>query len=117
MEGAYNYGIIWAIYLLATGGFYTVFWRLTAFRRRLWLSYSLRALMVALILTPWYANTQGDTLAPALMITALDAITIDVQAATRALAPLLASLLAAELVASILWLLRLRKKKAANTEA
>lgn len=117
MEGAYNYGFIWAIYLLASGVFYAVFWRLTGFRHRLWLSYSLRALMAALILTPWYANTQGSGLAPALMITTLDAITINVQAASRALAPLLASLVVAEALASILWLLKIRKKKAANTEA
>lgn len=111
-EGAYNYWVIWAVYLAASGLFYRVYWRITAFRRHLWLSNSLRAVMAALILTPWYANTQGASLAPALMVTVLDAITIGAEAATRALVPLLVALLLAELAASTLWLLRRKAKKA-----
>jgi hypothetical protein len=113
-EGTYNYWVIWAVYLIAAALFYRIYWRLTGFRRRLWLSYSLRALMAALILTPWYANTQGDSLAPALMVTTLDAITVGVDAASRALVPLLVALLLAEIVASILWLGRKKRKKAAK---
>ena len=110
MEANHNFVLIWAFYLLASGIFYTVYWRLTAFRRRLWLSYSLRALMAALILTPWYANTQDAVMAPALMVTTLDAITIGTEAAVRALVPLLLALLAAEVLACLVWFGKTRGK-------
>lgn len=113
-EGTYNYWVIWSVYLAASALFFRIYWRLTAFKRRLWLSYSLRAVMAALILTPWYANIQGQVLAPALMITTLDAITIGGEAVSRALVPLLLAMLLAELFASIMWLLRIRGKKAAK---
>lgn len=110
MEASHNFFLIWAVYLLASAVFYTIYWRLTAFRRRLWLSYSLRAVMAALILTPWYANTQDAVLAPALMVTTLDAITIGTDAAVRALVPLALALLGAEVLASLVWFARIRSK-------
>lgn len=110
MEANHNFFLIWAVYLLASGVFYTIYWRLTAFRRRLWLSYSLRALMAALILTPWYVNTQDTVLAPALMVTTLDAITVGADAGVRALVPLLLALLAAEVLASLAWFAKIRSK-------
>ena len=109
MEAESNYWLIWLVYLAASAVFYPVFWRLTAFSRRRWLSYSLRATMAALILTPWYANTQSDTLAPALMIAALDAITIGGDAVARASTPLLLALILAECVATVLWFLHRRR--------
>mgnify|MGYP006304855795 CR=1 FL=1 len=110
MEASYNFVLIWAVYLIASAVFYAIYWRLTAFRRRLWLSYSLRAVMAALILTPWYANTQDSVVAPALMVTTLDAITIGREAALRAMVPLLLALLAAEVLASVIWFARIRSK-------
>ena len=110
MEASHNFVLIWAVYLLASAVFYAIYWRLTAFRRRRWLSYSLRAVMAALILTPWYANTQDSVLAPALMVTTLDAITIGSDAAVRAMVPLLLALLAAEVFACLLWFARKRSK-------
>ena len=112
-----NYFLIWLVYLAATAVFYYVYWRVTAFRQRIWLSYSLRALMLALVLTPWYANTQGTVLAPALMVVALDTITIGVGAMGRAMVPLTLSLLAAEILASIAWLIRKRRTKSAVKHA
>jgi len=109
MEAANNFWLIWLVYLAASAVFYPLFWRLTAFTNRRWLSYSLRATMAALILTPWYANTQGDTLAPALMVTTLDAITIGGDAATRASVPLFLALLLAECVATVMWFLHRRR--------
>jgi len=110
MEASHNFVLIWAVYLLASAVFYVVYWRLTAFRRRLWLSYSLRAVMAALILTPWYVNTQDSVLAPALMVTTLDAITVGTDAAIRAAVPLLLALLAAEVLACLAWFARIRRK-------
>lgn len=117
METGPNYLLIWLIYLLATAVFFWVYWKATAFRKRLWLSYSLRALMLALALTPWYANSQGDVIAPALMVVTLDAITLGPDTMGRALIPLVLSLLAAELLATIVWYAKKPQKKQAKTEA
>jgi hypothetical protein len=117
MEAAPKYLLIWAIYLLASAGFFWIYWKVTAFKRQIWLSYSLRALMLALVLTPWYANTQGDVYAPALMVVTLDAITLGLDTIARALAPLLISLIAAEILATIAWLVHRNKKKRVKTEA
>ncbi len=115
MEASPNYLFIWLVYLTASAVFFWVYWRLTAFRNQLWLSCSLRALMLALVLTPWYANTQGDVYAPALMVLTLDAITLGLDTMGRALTPLILSLLAAELVATVAWLFLRRKKKLVKT--
>jgi len=110
MEAETDYWLIWLLYMGASLVFYPIFWRYTAFHRALWLSCSLRALMAALILTPWYANTQGEALAPALMVATLDAITIGTEAATRAAVPLVLGLILAEIVATVWWVV-LRKKQ------
>lgn len=115
-EAAPNYFLIWLIYLAASAVFYWVYWRLTAFKKRIWLGYSLRAIMLALILTPWYANTQGDVFAPALMIIALDAITIGTDAMGRAAVPLLLAIVAAEAFACLAWFIRRKEKKPVKTE-
>jgi hypothetical protein len=111
MEAESNYWVIWFIYLAAAAVFYSIFWRLTAFSRALWISYSLRAVAAAVILTPWYANSQTGILAPALMVVTLDAITMGSSAVGRALVPLLLGLLVAESFASVLYLIRKRSKR------
>ncbi len=68
--------------------------------------------MLALIATPWYANVDGTTLAPALMIVALDAITIGLDAAGRALVPLILALIVAEFAATLVYFLSRKSKKA-----
>lgn len=114
VETETNYWLIWLVYLLASACFYPFFWRLTDWRWR-WLSYSLRGLMAALILTPWYVNEQSQVLAPALMVSTLDAITIGPAAAARATVPLVLGLLFAEIVASILWFLHRRRRRTRST--
>lgn len=111
MEAESNYWLIWMIYLAASVVFYLIFWWITRSRRALWTVYSLRAITAAIILTPWYANAQGTTLAPALIVLLLDIITIDSAAATRAAVPLVLSIIVAELVATILFLLRRKSKR------
>lgn len=117
METGPNYLFIWLIYLLAAAVFFWIYWKATAFRRRLWLSYSLRALMLALALTPWYANSQGDVIAPALMVVTLDAITLGPDTMGRALNPLVLSLLTAEILATIVWFAKRPRKKQEKSEA
>lgn len=116
METETNYWLIWLVYLLASACFYPVFWRLTEWRWR-WLSYSLRGLMAALMLTPWYVNDQSDVLAPALMVSTLDAITIGPAAAARATVPLVLALVFAEIVATILWALHRRRRRTRGAPA
>ena len=116
MDADTNYWLIWIVYLAAAGVFYPIFWKVTRFRWR-WLGYSLRGLMAALIFTPWYANDQLNVLAPALMVAALDAITIGAEAASRASVPLVLALLTAEILATIIWLVHRKRKSAAKTRA
>lgn len=73
--------------------------------------------MVALVFTPWYANIEGSTLAPALMVLALDVITIGANAAGRALVPLLLSMLVAEVLATIYYLVQRKSKKTVKTKS
>ena len=112
MEATDNYWLIWLVYGLTATLFYWVYWRATRFPKALWISFSARALMLALIITPWYANVEGTTLAPALMIVTLDAITIGLDSAGRALVPLVLALVLAEFVATICYLFSRNKKKA-----
>lgn len=112
METATNYWLIWFVYLGAGAVFYTIFWRITAFKKHLWLAYLLRAVIAAIILTPWYANPQQELLAPALIVIMLDAITLGGSQAARAIVPLALALLLAVVVAfSTLYLRRKRDKK------
>ena len=109
MAAETNYWLIWTIYLAASGVFYAVFWLLTAFSTAKWLSYSLRAVAAAVILTPWYANVQGESFAPALMVMTLDLITIGTSAVGRAAIPLLLSVIASEIAATVFYFVQKRQ--------
>ena len=106
MESAIsNYWTFWLVYLLAATVFYGIFWRFTASLNSGWLQYVLRSVSAAIILTPWYTNSQESLMAPALMIAVLDGITIGADAAIRAVVPLmLAIILAVMLAAALLFL-------------
>ena len=106
MEGIANYYLIWAVYLLAAAVFMAVFWHMTRFPRARWLAYFLRAILAAIILTPWYAHPEQTVLAPALMVAMLDAITSGGAAAGRALVPLVLALLAVLFGGGLLFLIR-----------
>ena len=116
MEADSNYWLVWVIYLTASALFYGVFWRLTRFRQARWTAYSLRAIVAVIILTPWYANAQGTTLAPALMVLALDAITIGSEAAIRSIIPLILAIILAEALATVIFFIKKRRYKPAKTK-
>lgn len=111
MMEASNYWLVWLIYLLAAAAFLAVFWRFTRFTQATWLSYSLRAIVIAIILTPWYANPQGGVLAPALIVVLLDAITIGGSEAARATVPLVLAIILALLVATVMLVINKRRKR------
>ncbi len=106
MQPFANYYLVWIVYLLAGGVFYSIFWYFTAFPRARWLAYFLRAIMAAIIVTPWYANSEQTVLAPALMVAMLDAITSGGGSAARALVPLILALLAVLFGGGLLFVLR-----------
>ena len=99
-----NYGSFWLAYLAAAAVFLILLWRFAAFPQRVFLNYSLRAFFLALLLTPWTANTNDPYFAPALMVMTLDTITLGSQAGLRAFVPLFVALVCAQLIATILWL-------------
>ncbi|GJM12469.1 MAG: hypothetical protein DHS20C12_08720 [Pseudohongiella sp.] len=109
MESIGNYWFFWTLYLGAAAVFTAVFWRVTGFERAIWSSYSLRAIAIAIIFTPWYSNPQESVMAPALMVAALDAITGGLSAAFRSLVPLILALVLALLVAAVASIIKKKK--------
>ena len=103
-----NYASFWVGYLIAAAVFLMLLWRWAVLPRRVLLNYSLRGFFIAALLTPWTANTSDPYFAPALMVMALDTITLGSQAGIRAFVPLLVALVLAQLVAVALWLRRRR---------
>ena len=115
MDSIGNYWFFWALYLDAALIFIAIFWRVTRFEREIWASYSLRAVMIAVIFTPWYSNSQDSGMAPALMVAALDAITGGAAAAFRSFVPLgLAVFCALLLAGAMSFLKKKRIKKSLN---
>ena len=114
MEVEANYWLIWIIYLVASAFFYWIFWRVTDFDKAKWTSYSLRAIAAAVILTPWYSNIQGETMAPALMVMTLDLITNGREAVARSAIPMFLAIIAAEIAVTIFYFIqKSRRAKAA----
>ena len=113
MDVEANYWLIWIIYLVASAIFYWGFWLVTDFNKAKWTSYSLRAAAAAVILTPWYANIQGETMAPALMVMTLDLITNGREAVVRSAIPMVLAIIAAEVVVTIFYFIQKSRAKAA----
>ncbi|MDE0982554.1 MAG: hypothetical protein OSB11_11400 [Gammaproteobacteria bacterium] len=97
-----NYWFFWALYLGAAVIFSGLFWRVTRFEKAIWASYSLRAVAIAVVFTPWYSNSQDSGMAPALMVATLDAITGGFEAAFRSFVPLALAVLFSLLLASVM---------------
>lgn len=89
----------WGIYLAAGLVCYLLFYRLTSAIHYKPLANSLRAILLALMFTPWYVAPDQDLMAPALMVMLLDMISKGGTAFIRALVPLLLALLLALTIA------------------
>ena len=98
MTSSSDYLLVWVIYLSTASIFCLIFWHVTDFIKRRGIAYSLRVFLLAVILTPWYANSQEGLLAPAIIVVLLDAITAGGGAAIRALVPLLLAIVSAQIV-------------------
>ena len=103
MDSIGNYWFFWILYLGASVLFTGIFWRVTSFERAIWASYSLRAVAIAVIYTPWYSNSLESEMAPALMVAALDAITVGFEAAFRSFVPLILTVLFGLLLAGAIY--------------
>jgi hypothetical protein len=104
MSSEFDYSLIWLIYVSAGALFYWVLHGFTKTVKPVWSLYCLRAVYLGLAFTPAYANDQGDTLAPALMVSTLDLITKGSEALSRGLMPLLLVLLSSVGIATIVYL-------------
>jgi len=83
-----EYGLAWLIYLCSSLGVFVVMWWLT----RRWLvpiRYASRAIIAALLFTPWINVTEQQLFAPALTIVFFSMIDGDMPAAIRGLIPML----------------------------
>ncbi len=99
MLGIYGYLIGWLIYLIAGATCYLLFYRFTGMIRFKPLANTLRAIMLALIFTPWYVAADQDLMAPAVLVIILDVITLGGTAFVRAFVPLLMAMIFALILA------------------
>jgi hypothetical protein len=108
-----DYVAAWTAYLIAAIVFSALSWRVL--RRMAWreFAYVLECCLLALLFTPWYVLDGQDILAPALMVFALDIVTVKPEEGVRALVPLVMALFLSLIVAGLLsvWH-RVRQRKA-----
>lgn len=106
MLDIYDYILGWGIYIAAGTLCFVIFYRTTGAIRFKPIANSLRAMMLALMFTPWYVTAEGDLLAPAIIVMMLDMVTIGGTSFVRAMVPLGLSIVAAFVIALALPLLR-----------
>lgn len=114
-----DYIAAWTAYLITALVFSALSWRVL--RRMPWreAAYVLECWLLALLFTPWYVLEGQDILAPALMVFALDVVTVSPEEGVRALVPLVMALFLGLIVAGLLsaWhRMRLRKARAVPRE-
>ncbi|MCP5357236.1 MAG: hypothetical protein H7A06_03735 [Pseudomonadales bacterium] len=99
MLDLYDYIAGWAIYLTAGTLCYMIFYRFTGGIKSKPIANTLRAILIALMFTPWYVAPEADLMAPALMVMMLDIITVGTSAFVRAFVPLVLSIAGCVLLA------------------
>ncbi len=97
MLGIYGYLTSWTIYLAAGTLCYILFHRATRGVRPGLVANLLRAIMIALIYTPWTVAPDQDLMAPAVMVIPLDMITKGADQFVRGMVPLLLAMILAML--------------------
>jgi len=107
MLDIYGYLTSWAVYLIAGTFCYILFYKATGYIRFKPLANVLRAIMLALIYTPWYVAVDQDLMAPVVIVIMLDMITIGGDAVVRGLVPLILAMLTC-IVIALTWGLLVR---------
>ena len=84
----FDYIIAWIVYLIAAVAISWLFWKFA--KRVFWmdLAYVMQGTFMAVIFTPWYVLPESDVLAPAIIIFAMDIVTIETMAGIRSLVPM-----------------------------
>ena len=113
---AHDYLIAWILYGVAAVVLSVLAW--VVFRRYLWreLAYLLECWLLAIFFTPARVLVEQDIMAPAIIVFAMDTLTIDAAAGVRALIPLImamAGMLVVAVLLSIVHRIRLRRTHAA----
>ncbi len=101
MLDIYDYLIGWAVYIAAGTLCFVIFYRFTGVLRFKPLANTLRAILISVMFTPWYISPEEDLLAPAIVVMALDLVTIGGTSFVRAMVPLTLSILFAVVIALI----------------
>ena len=99
---ARDYLIAWILYGLAAVIMSVVAW--VVFRRYLWreLAYLLECWLLAIFFTPTRVLVEQEIMAPAIIVFAMDTMTMDLAAGIRALIPLVMAMLGMLIVAILL---------------
>ena len=114
MLDIYGYLTAWAVYLTAGTICYVLFYKATGVIGIKLIANILRAIMLALIYTPWYVAADEDLMAPAVIVILLDIITVGGNSFIRAMVPLVLALavaVSAPVVFSIVRLLVSRQSR------
>jgi hypothetical protein len=98
MEAA-DYRLAWVIYVCAGVVLALLCWRVLQRYLLRELAYVIECCLLALMFTPAYVLPDQNIMAPAVIIVAMDVLTVDTQAAIRPLVPLVLALMVALLVA------------------
>ncbi|MGJ8689307.1 MAG: hypothetical protein ACSHXZ_07270 [Gammaproteobacteria bacterium] len=117
MLDLYDYIVGWAVYLAAGTLCYMIFYRFTGVIKIKPIANSLRAILIALMFTPWYVSPEADLLAPALMVIMLDLVTVGGTTFVRALVPLSLAIVFAIVVALSVPLIKRLFRRAKKTPA
>ena len=113
-----DYTMAWLVYGMAGVIVTLLCWLVLRHIRPRELGVLLLLWLLALLYTPWYVLPDQDLLAPALIIFLMDALTIDMETAIRALIPLVMAMLTGLFVTIVggisyrLW--RRRRRKTAH---
>ena len=112
-----DYLLAWGTYVICGAIFALLAWRVLHKYLPRELAYLLECILLALMYTPAYVLEDQSIMAPALMVAALDALTIGPKAAIRALIPLVLAFVVAFVVALILGIVhRVRHRRAASMQ-
>lgn len=98
MLDIYDYLIGWAVYIAAGALCFVIFYRFTGVLRYKLFANTLRAILIAIMFTPWYISPEEDLLAPAIIVVALDLVTIGGTSFVRGMVPLSLSVLLAVVI-------------------
>lgn len=93
MLDIYDYLIGWTVYIAAGTLCFAIFYRASGVLSFKPLANVLRAVLLAVMFTPWYISSEEELLAPAIIVMVLDLVTIGGTSFVRALVPLVLSVL------------------------